>query len=251
VSRGGGITGGSLLSLFRETRGGALPLKPLVVDGAPALVPLLARELREGGDASVVREGGDPRGAAALVWIGDPDEERLRAASLAGVPIVALTEGKSVPYVLDTNLVVAKPGAPLPAAAVVKALARMLGADGIALAARLPALREAVVDELIRTASLQNARFAAAIWIPGVDMPVLTLNQARMVLRIAVAHGEEVGRERLAELVAVVGAGYGLRTIARQVLGLVPFVGFAIRGAIAYGGTRAIGEAARRRFGGS
>ena len=31
-------------------------------------------------------------------------------------------------------------------------------------------------------------------------------------------------------------------------LGYVPFMGFLVRGGVAYGGTRAIGEAARRYF---
>ena len=245
-----GLSGGSLLSLVREARGGAADVRPLVVDGAPALVALLARELRAGGDPSAVREGGDARGARALVWIGAPDVERMRAASLAHVPIIGVSEGASLPYVLDTALVVAKPGQPVPTAAVARTVARVLADGGVGLAARLPVLREPVVDELISAASLQNAKFAAAVWIPGVDMPILTLNQARMVLRIAVAHGHELGRERLADIAGVVGAGFGFRTVGRQLVGMVPFAGWATRGAIAYGGTRAIGEAARRRFGG-
>jgi uncharacterized protein (DUF697 family) len=81
-------------------------------------------------------------------------------------------------------------------------------------------------------------------------MPILTLNQARLVLAIALAHGEPIDRSRLPDLAGVVGAGFGFRAIARQLLGFVPFAGWATRGAIAYSGTRAIGEAARRRFGG-
>ena len=41
--------------------------------------------------------GRQPEGAAALVWIGDPDEARLRAASLARVPIVGVTDGREPP----------------------------------------------------------------------------------------------------------------------------------------------------------
>jgi uncharacterized protein (DUF697 family) len=245
-----GFSPGALLKLVREARTGASDRRPLVVDGARALVPLLARELREGGDPSAVREGGSPEGAAALVWIGEPDEERLRAASVAKVPIIAVTEGGSLPYVLDTDLVVARPGAPLPVRAVTDALARKLGLEATSLAARLPAVREAVVDELIRSISRRNAMIAAAVWIPGVDMPILTFNQVRMVLAIALAHGEEIGRERLLDLAGVVGAGFGFRALARQLLHAVPLAGLPARAAIAYGGTRAIGEAARRRFGG-
>jgi uncharacterized protein (DUF697 family) len=238
----------SVLSDLRELRSGGGDRRPIVVDGAPALAPLLARELRAGGDPTAVREGGDPRGAAAFVWIGDPDKNRLREASLARVPIVGVTEAESLPYVLDTDLVRVRPGAGLPVDEIARALARRLDRGGVGLAGRLPVLREAVVDELIRDVSRQNAMVAAAVWIPGVDMPILTLNQARMVLRIALAHGRPIDASRLPEIAGVVGAGFGLRAIARQVLGAVPLVGWAAQGAIAYGGTRAIGEAAKRRF---
>jgi uncharacterized protein (DUF697 family) len=79
-------------------------------------------------------------------------------------------------------------------------------------------------------------------------MPVLTMNQARLVLRIALAHGEQVDASRLPELLAVVAGGAGLRTVAREVLGAIPVAGWAVKGAIAYTGTRAIGEAALQYF---
>ena len=129
-------------------------------------------------------------------------------------------------------------------------LAKTLGSDAVGLAARLPALRGAVVDELIRAVARQNAMLATAFWVPGVDMPVLTLNQARMVLAIALAHGEQIDRSRLPDIAGVVGAGFGLRQLARQLVGFVPLAGWVTRGAVAYGGTHAVGEAARRRFGG-
>jgi len=239
----------AVLSLLREVRTGAGDQRPILVDGARELVPLLARELRAGGDPSAVREGGgDPHGAAALVWIGPADEERLRAASRAHIPIVGLTQGESLPYVLDTDLVFVRPGERLPAEQVAHALARLLGERGTALAARLPALRGPVVDELIRGMARRNALVAAAVWVPGVDMPILTLNQIRLVLRIALAYGEEVGPERVPELLGVIGAGLGMRAVARELLDFVPVAGWAVKGALAYGGTRAVGEAARRRF---
>ena len=79
-------------------------------------------------------------------------------------------------------------------------------------------------------------------------MPVLTLNQARLVLRIGQAYGREVDQSRLPELLGVVGAGFGFRTVARELLDFVPFAGWAAKGAVAYAGTKAVGEAARRYF---
>jgi uncharacterized protein (DUF697 family) len=238
----------TILSLVREMRVGAGDRRPIVVDGARELVPILARELRAGGDAGAVGEGGPAKGAAVYVWIGKPDRERLREASRARVPIVGVTEGESLPYVLDTDLVTLRAGEAMPVQRVAKVVARILGDRGTALAARLPVMRGPVVDELIRTGARRNALISAAIWAPGVDMPVLTLNQARLVLRIALAHGQQIDASRLPEVLGVVGAGFGFRTIAREVLGVIPFAGWAVKGAISYAGTRAVGEAARRRF---
>jgi uncharacterized protein (DUF697 family) len=240
----------ALLGALREVRGGT-ERRPIAIGGASELVPLLARELREGGEQAAVREWSDTgasSAAAVLVWIGKADEDALRAASLAHVPIVGLTDGESLPYVLDTDLVVVRPGQGLPVLEIVRAIASALGARGAGLAARLPVLRDAVVDELIRSCARKNAVIAAAVFVPGVDMPVLTLNQVRLVLRIGQAYGREIDQTRLPELLGVVGAGLGFRTIARELLDFVPFAGWAAKGAVAYAGTKALGEAARRYF---
>jgi uncharacterized protein (DUF697 family) len=68
------------------------------------------------------------------------------------------------------------------------------------------------------------------------------------VLRVALAHGEEIDKERALELLAVVGWGFGLRAVARQLLDVVPVAGWAIKGGVAYTGTRALGEATVRYF---
>jgi len=49
-------------------------------------------------------------------------------------------------------------------------------------------------------------------------------------------------------VLGVVGAGFGFRTIARELVGFVPVGGWAAKGAVAYAGTKAVGEAARRYF---
>jgi uncharacterized protein (DUF697 family) len=228
-------------------RRGSGDQRPLAVAGARELLPIIARQLREGGDPAAVVEG-RVESAAVLVWVGAPDEDALRAANRAGVPIVAVTDADEVPYVLATDLVRVPPGRGFPVDEIAHAVARKLGEDGTALAARLPTLRRAVCDELIRSFAKKNAIIAAAVFIPGVDLPVLTLNQARLVLRIALAHGQEIDKDRAPELLGVVGAGFGLRTVARELLDLVPVAGWAVKGAVAYAGTKAIGEAAVRYF---
>ena len=237
----------SVLSVIRELRRGAGDPRPLAVAGARELVPLLARELGEGAQPGSVVEGrtGD---AAVLVWVGDADEVELRAASRSGVPIVAVSEAESLPYVLATDIVHVPPGQGFPVDEIAKAVARVLGEDGTSLAARVPAVRRAVCDELIRSFAKKNALVSAAVFVPGVDMPILTLNQVRLVSRIALAHGQEIDRQRAVELLGVVGAGFGFRAVARELLDFVPVAGWAVKGAISYAGTRAVGEASVRYF---
>jgi uncharacterized protein (DUF697 family) len=237
----------TLLSLVREVRRGSGDQRPLAVAGARELLPIIARQLREGGDPSAVVEG-RIENAAVLVWVGPPDEDQLRAANKAGVPIVAVSDADEIPYVLATDILHVPPGQGFPIDEIARAVAHKLGEDGTALAARLPVLRRAVCDELIRTFARKNAIIAAAVFIPGVDLPVLTLNQARLVLRIALAYGQEIDKDRALELLAVLGVGFGLRTVARELLDVVPVAGWAVKSAIAYAGTKALGEGAVRYF---
>lgn len=235
------------IAVVRELRHGAVHRGPLAVAGASELVPVLARELREGGEASAVVEG-RLDGVSALVWVGAPDEERLREADKRGVPIVAVTDAETVPYVLATDLIRVPPGRGFPLDEIGAALARRLGDAAIPLAARLPVLRKPVCDALVSRFSKRNALIAAAVFIPGVDLPILTLNELRLVTRIALAHGAELDGSRFPELLGVVGAGFGFRAIARELLDAIPVAGWAVKAGIAYGGTRAIGEAAERYF---
>lgn len=104
-------------------------------------------------------------------------------------------------------------------------------------------------DQLVASFARKNGIVAAAVWIPGADLPLLALNEVRLLLRLAQAHGAAGDvRDRLPEVAATIGAGFGLRALARELLDLAPGLGWALKGAIAYGGTRALGEAARVRF---
>jgi hypothetical protein len=234
------------LRAVQEARRGQGLVLPVAVGGARELVPLLVKELREDGEASAVTETLGPH-VAALVWIGKPGEDELRAASRAGVPIVGVTDGASLPYVLDTNIVRIVPGRALPVDAIAGALARAVGPQSVGLAARLPVLRRAVVHELTRRTARRNAILGAAVWLPGVDLPILTLNQLRLVLAIAIAGGRTVGAELGPELAVVAGAAYGWRRLARSLDGL-PLPSPLVKGGVAFAGTLAVGAAARRRL---
>src|SRR5919199_680311 len=111
----------------------------------------------------------------------------------------------------------------------------------VALAKGYPPFRLAVCEEITRNNARQNA-VIGALPIPGADMPVMTANQARMVLNIAAAYGEELSMDRARELLGVLAAGFGLRALARQALKLVPVGGWAASAVIAYAGTVAMGR---------
>jgi uncharacterized protein (DUF697 family) len=237
----------SVISVVRELRRRSGDPRPLSVAGARELVPILARELRADGEPAAVVED-VLENVSVLVWVGAPDEDQLRKADRAGVPIVAVTEADVVPYVLATSIVRVPPGQGFPVEEIARAIADRLGEDGTALAARLPVIRAAVCSQLIAMFAKRNAIVAGAVFVPGVDMPLLTLNQVRLVLRIAVAYGETIDNQRALELLGVVGAGFGFRAVARELLDLVPVAGWAVKASIAYGGTKAVGEAAVRYF---
>ena len=215
-------------SVFREIRRGAGDQRPLAIAGARELVPILARELRAGGVPSAVVEGrskalrcssglaaGQARSVREARRRADHRRHRRSLGSLTlAEDIVQRAAGSG----LSSS---DRAGDRTP-----------VGEDGTALAAKLPVLRPAVTDALIRSFSKKNGIISAAIFVPGVDMPILTLNQIRLVLRLrARARRQEIDRERAVELLGVVGAGFGFRAIARQLLDFVPFAGWAVKGA--------------------
>jgi uncharacterized protein (DUF697 family) len=241
--------------LLKEARTALEDTGPIVVSGV--LAEQLAKELGAGGAAGAVRVGGRVDDASVLVRVfaggtTEADERELRAANLARVPIVAVqTSGETglyVPYVLASDIVVCPPGTGFPVDEIARVIAARLDVAATPLAAKLPLLRDAVCDHLIESFSRKNAILGVAIFVPGADFPVLTLNQLRLVLRLASAHGVEVDQSRLPEILATIGAGLGFRAVARQLLGAVPVAGWAVKGGVAYAGTRAVGEAARHYF---
>lgn len=238
-------------------------LAPLLVAGSPSAVAELARGLALGGDPELVREVsvgslGEIAEAAALVYVIEgaltpTDERALQAADRRGVPLVALVLAENgarqdvLPYVRATEVVraatVAEGLAP-----VAERVAARAGEAAWKLASRLPVLRRPVAEAIVRRYARQNAAIGAAVIVPGVDFPLLTLNQVRMVLRIGSAYGVEAQEARAVALAAVVGAGLGFREIARRGASFLPAAAFLVKGGVAYAGTRAMGEAAIARL---
>jgi uncharacterized protein (DUF697 family) len=252
------VSAGAIRKLLQEVELSSRGEHVLAVGGARELAPVLRQQfLRGRAVPGAVRLGG-PEGADVYVHVlagepGEEDVEALRRARRVRVPVVAVARGRvrtaaPIPYVLATDVVWTRAGEPFPLEAVADAIAARLGEDGAPLAARVPLLREPVCRRLIASASRKNGVLAAAVWIPGADLPVLALNELRLVARLAQVYGAESAREPMPELVATLGAAFGLRAVARELLDLVPFAGWALKGTLAYAGTRALGEAACKRF---
>jgi uncharacterized protein (DUF697 family) len=257
---------GAIYGVVKELHAAAEDFRPIVLAGAPGSAKELKDSLVAGGDPQAIRDssGGevsayDIEGAGLLLYAVEggkttsEDEEVLRLAERKGVEaIVVLTGGGAapvdVPYVLATNVLQVPPGTPVSAVAIAEMIAERADERAYMWAARLPLLREAVVEHTIAKFARQNGILGVAIFIPGADMPVLTLNQIRMIFRIAAAYGEEIDRDRALEILAVIGAGFGFRAFAREAMAFVPGVGWAIKGGVAYVGTRALGKAAVAYF---
>jgi uncharacterized protein (DUF697 family) len=233
-------------ALIKEISVSAQADRPLIVGGARSLVPELRKRLGVGG-------GDNPEGAAVYVHIlgGDDDAAALRRARRARVPIVALAPETvdAVPYVLATDIVRLRPGAGFPVDALCKVIAGRLGEEAAPLAARVPVLRRAVGEQLVASFARRNGLIAAAVFIGGVDLPVLVRNQLRLVLRLEQAYGLDVDlRERIVEIAGTIALGVGFRAVARELLASVPVARWAVQGGVAYTGTRALGEAALMRL---
>ena len=248
-----GIGPRDLLALHGSARSAAIARGPLLVTGV--LADRLARELGAGGDPSLLRTSGPPAEAVALVRVvagasTREDEQVMRAATRASVPIVVVQTGISsvrLPYVLATEIVECPPGSGFPVEEVATVLARVLGENGPALAASLPVLRPAVTRERMGNAALA-AGAVAALNRSVPHFPVLALAQTRMLTELSAASGARPpddprgAAEHVApRLAAAVGTGLVARSLVRR-LGLR---GRAAEAAVAAGATAALAVLAR------
>lgn len=200
---------------------------------------LVAPEGVEGceADGDAACTSGDVAGAHVSVLAG------IRAAKSAGAGVNAQSpEILDVPIPIDT--------------AAAAALDRRMGEwvvaacreKRLALALSFPFVRRPLSLEAVSATSLQNAGIGLVLFIPGADMPLMTLNQAKMLLQIAAAYGEPMSVARVKELAAIVGGAFACRSVARQVAGAVPAIGCAVKAGVGYAGTKAMGLAAVEYF---
>lgn len=118
----------------------------------------------------------------------------------------------------------------------------------LTLALAFPFIRRPLADDAISATAIQNAAVGFVPIIPGADMPIMTLNQMKMILQIATAYGCPLDANRIKELAFVLGGAFLARNIARAGAKLIPFAGWAISGAVGFAATEAMGRAAVEYF---
>jgi uncharacterized protein (DUF697 family) len=217
----------------------AQPESLTVTPSAPLAGVLVTREATLSEPMTVARQRFTASGTPVLVVVvGDrtPAAGLARPGEHARVLLPALDEGAVEPMSL--------------------ALADIAGDDRqLALASQLPIVRPPIVSRIIERTARANASFAfttgLAESVPVLSAPlnlgdivVLTKNQVMMCYRIALASGRDgEPRQLLGEILGVLGGGLLFRQAARELVGLIPFVGIPAKVAVAYTGTYAIGRA--------
>jgi hypothetical protein len=167
------------------------------------------------------------------------------------------------------DFLICEPGIPLTSNAYsfnpadTESTARAIVADHhsleLAMARRFPLFRRPVADKIIHRIARENALFALVTALPNVipsvlDLPwalgefatdtaFLTMNQIRMALLMAGAHGHAVGYTEQKTQIAVIAAGaFGWRALARELVGKIPLGGGLIpKAAVAFAGTYVVG----------
>ena len=108
-----------------------------------------------------------------------------------------------------------------------------------------------LAEDIVKRFSL-TATAIGTIPIPVSDIMVLTPLQILMIIIVGALSCKPLSRETAFEFMTAsginVGAGFAFRTVAQQLLKLVPFIGPVVSGSIAGAGTYAIGKAAIAYF---
>jgi hypothetical protein len=205
---------------------------PIAVSGM--LAEQLAKELSAGADpGSVIVAGAEAAARAeALVRIvaGDPtaeDEELVSAADAEGTPVVIVQLWPQAdwtrPFVLSPFVVECRTGEGFPLREIGDRLAEATERDA-ELAARIPALADAVRAGAIRSAVIRAALIGLAGSRSGASRSVLALEQVRLLSRLWNTSGaaNDDLRLRAAGAGGVVAASFAFRRAARSLRAVVP-----------------------------
>jgi hypothetical protein len=135
----------------------------------------------------------------------------------------------------------------------------------VPLAVHALPFRQEVSRRMVKKIAKENALFALATAVPDIipfltlpwavgefasDTAVLTANQIRLAFLLAAANDRDVGyREQRAEIGTIILGAFGWRSLARELVGMIPWGGGLIpKAAIAYAGTRVAGMSLERYY---
>lgn len=226
---------------------------PIVVSGV--LADQLAKELGAGAvpGSVIVGTAATPRSAAVLVRViaGDPSEEDrslVRAAAADGIEAVIVELWPQAdwtrPFVLSPYVVECSAGEGFPVREIGDRIVEATE-NGIALAAGVPVLAEAMRASLVKQAVIRSALIGLAGSRLGMSRPLLVREQVRMVSRLrAVSSGPSVSDELpvlAGGAAAMLASGFALRGVARNVRSVLPAP--LAHAAIAAAGTWAFAKA--------
>lgn len=228
---------------------------PVLLSGM--LADQLVRELGRDADPGAVSVGTTDLGSASVlvrIIAGDPtpeDEQLVRRADDEGVPVVLVQlwpqERWTLPFVLSPFVVECRTGEGFPVGEIG---ARIAEASDVRqdLAARIPALRDAVADRIVNESAIRAAILGLGGGLFGASRPLLALEQARMVSRLVSLRPGSVLPEGMPGVagiaVSALGGGLALRELARAARRPLP--GPLVNAAVAAGATWAVGVLARR-----
>ncbi len=248
---------------WREVSAQTTQSAGITLAGDPRLVSLAHQQFSSGGTVPAtwvgpVAELAGPAsadGEAVVVFCAADQEEEARSALMrvkAAGGVLVVDEGAeatgATTYLGRGHSRVSFSDTPSGWHRVFEAVARAAGRHVVALGRRYPVIREAAARQVVYRTAGQNALIALAFFVPGTDMPAMTLNQLKMVLSIAGIYGAEIDRERALELVGVVGLGFGFRKLARSFARSIPGIGWIIKAMTGYSATLALGMGAIRYF---
>lgn len=118
----------------------------------------------------------------------------------------------------------------------------------VAYAAKFPFLRDAIAVRVINATAIENAGIGAIKLFRGADMPIMTLNQARMILELAAIYNYKVNSDRIIEIVVLVLSAIGFKYLSKHVNKKIKLPSFLIDAAFGFGGTQLLGYAAKEYF---
>ncbi|MCP4425333.1 MAG: GTP-binding protein [Chloroflexi bacterium] len=182
---------------------------------------------------AALRSGGKPLILALnkVDTVVEPDAliaEAVRKLGIPAIPISAETgsnvEDKLLPAMLDA----------------VPRLAVPLGRE-------ISGLRKAAARRVIRQAAMLSGLMGAQP-VPMLDIPLQAMVQVGVVMRVGAAFGHAPTGGMNREVMGTVISTLGLRYLALALVKFVPFVGWAVSGALCGGMTVLMGEAAIRYY---